>query len=292
MSATAPHISHTRSAESPASAIAEARELRSDGDLEGAIRVLYTVVSEHWEQADALVDLASMLAEAGRLTAAERCFRRAMQLEPKDFRLQMNYAAYLSQTGRLEDAERALTDLVTRLGQARDIARHAESWDEARQLHSCLGVVDTNLAATLMEAGRHDEAEQRACEWLQCDDLWERAQEIVDGCVSARGECHFSTAERYHDNQLASVGMAVYLTGLRWWRDADPWAAVATLEQALAYLPVASIARFAELDRLLDQVSRHCRREGMAGRGSGEMEALDARADSLRTRLRLSGGKR
>lgn len=92
--------------------------------------------------------------ETGRFGEAERAFRRAFALDPRDDRSGYNVAVALERQGRAEDAARFLTEIGTRFGMRGRIMEAIRALRRAVELEPTSSTSHNQLGSALLVAGR------------------------------------------------------------------------------------------------------------------------------------------
>jgi tetratricopeptide (TPR) repeat protein len=153
----------------PDSPLDQALTLRESGDIEGAIALLYSAVSEALTDRGLVITLAKMLAETDQLDKAEHWFRHAHKIAPGDLDVAGAYGTFLAQTGRLAEARLALES-------ARHRARTlTESEPEARGL---LCAIELNLGRVCLELRDFEAARELVRPWLADEQGWDHAHDV------------------------------------------------------------------------------------------------------------------
>lgn len=271
-----------------AECVTEAREAYAAGNVELATRHLYSALAFGLSEAGVLGDLAAMVAELGSEEEAERLFARALaNADPSDLGLRMNYAAFLGQQGRLNEAVGELDRLAQELGDVLALASTV-SEDAVDEIYEQKGIVEVNLARAWLEMGETERAKAIVEEWLLSGRHWEMAQDILDAAISAEGGSHLDSAERYMDERRASVGMVAYLAVHRLQEDGSEQSALEVLEAGVEYLPIEWFLEVDGLFEFVDDMARRARRRRMAAGPGGDPLGLEHRVEAIRRQLRCA----
>lgn len=243
---------------------------------------MYEAAALDLTDGEVLCDLATMLAEAGRMEEARRAFERAVNLAGSDIRVRMNFAAFLGQTGHTAEAEVNLRHLVRELRGAEARAKHRAQEQERRQARFRLGLAELNLARALMDQGRHPEA-RRLCEgWFLCTDHWAAAEELAAECVGAEGIDAVETALAYLRQETASPGMVALLVMHFWEDERSAPRALRALDAGLQCVPPGTLQRMKEVPTALAEIERSLRRRSLQNNDDLEAREWLALAVALR----------
>ena len=246
----------------PADPVQEAIAIRRDGDLVGAIRHLYDALASNLNNSHLYITLATMLAENEEFDRAERIFQRAFAADLDEPLLRLNYATFLAASGRAGAQVAAFRSFGGQIVRELTVVDNAE---EGWSLHALFGqwaAADCNLARLRLSENNADAARDLAEKWLVHPETWQKADEVVVGCIPDGEE--LTTFAELHASQRASPQMVAALVDEA--KQDDLGRALAIAAEASAYLRwnwVAEVDGFeADLREILADAGRAADRSG------------------------------
>lgn len=139
--------------------------LRNAELFAAAIDAARTWAAEEMGSAEVAFLLGNLFTESGALVPGARWLRRAFELAPADPGVRLAWATNLAQSGQPEEAYHLLeAQLAWEQGHER---RKRASWELDGREGRLFAVVQ-NLAMSALEAGRLDDVERIAAEWVEC----------------------------------------------------------------------------------------------------------------------------
>lgn len=228
-----------------------ALQLRRDGDLPGAIRVLYDALAANLADVTVVTTLATMLSESEQFDRADRVFQRAFAAGVQDPALHLNYATFLAHSGRVAEAapmfRRASADVIKRLQHRLTDRDDPDLRAHLRQM----AVADCNLARVRLIQGDLQGTRDLADRWLVFESAWEKASELVSGCLAE--EAIDAEMLKLHTERRASPDMVADLADAARERG-DLFEALAIAAEACGYLAFEWLAALAGFDAVLAAV--------------------------------------
>lgn len=219
-----------------ATPIDRALALRADGDLDGAIGLLYATLADDLTQLSVLSVLASMLAENEQFDRAERLFQRALAAGPPTPPLLHNYATFLSHSGRPKAGIEAFGDaMAAKLTMVRAAVGHFEDDFAERELEE-LGGIECMFARSLLVTESYEAAIAMARRWLTRESTWEQATDIVLSAWEALGRDEMAEMAKLHARSQASPSMVAELGDAAGTGSGDDFDAFAIFLQGASYL--------------------------------------------------------
>ncbi len=246
----------------PADPVQEAIAIRREGDLVGAIRHLYDALASNLNNSHLYITLATMLAENEEFDRAERIFQRAFAADLDEPLLRLNYATFLAASGRAGAQVAAFRSFGGQIVRELTAVDNAEEGWSLHALFSQWAAADCNLARLRLSENNADAARDLAEKWLVHPETWQKADEVVVGCIP-NGE-ELSTFAELHASHRASPQMVAALVDEA--KRDDLGRALAIAAEASAYLRwnwVAEVDGFeADLREILADVGRGADRSG------------------------------
>ena len=192
-----------------------AREAAARGDPDTAIRRL-TALHGINDNPSALSLLAAAYTEKKQLAPAERCYRRALQLDPRDFAARSGLGMLLASTGRLPDATKELQKAARLNPGAEGIwlqlgtvlqkqGRHAEAisaLQNAAALHPGSAQTEFGLGISEMNLRQYDAAIAAFQKATQLDPNSYDAQVWLANAYQAAGRTNEASAAYFRAAQL------------------------------------------------------------------------------------------
>jgi len=214
----------------------KAHQLREEGDLGGAIDIMFELLSRNVQDRAVVRDLASLLAEDDQLDRAERVFQHALKITDQDPALAINYGAFLGQSGRLEESRKWLEQQLAAIAKLLSAAEQEDDTlaDEHRE---GMAICTLNLARTLLEMGEGVQAWGHAEQYLVDPRHWAHADDIVYEAAKQMGEDFHDVCRRFHASRIASPLMVWQIVEAVAVDTHDVVAAARVLIKATNYLP-------------------------------------------------------
>lgn len=210
--------------------------LRNDGDLVGAIDLLYATLADDLSQLSVLSVLASMLAENEQFDRAERLFQRALAAGAPSAMLLHNYATFLSHSGRPKAGIEAFGDAMAAQVTRVRVDLRVDDIDSARRELDALGGIECMFARSLLVAGCEEAAIAMARRWLTSESTWEQATDIVLSAWEALGRDESAEMAALHARSQASPSMVAELGDAAASASGDDFDAFATFARGGWYL--------------------------------------------------------
>jgi tetratricopeptide (TPR) repeat protein len=153
-----------------------------------------------------------MLSETEQFDRADRLFQRALSTPAVPTSVLLNYATFLSHSGRLADAKPHYSNAAARaVGDLQALITASGSSGAAAVAVQQLAIAECNLARTHLALGEVAVAKALAEKWLVMESTWGTAAEIVWDCVEHEGLDMDAEAARYHAACRASPAMVAEL---------------------------------------------------------------------------------
>jgi len=189
-------------------AVTRALSMRREDRIDEAIELLYDTLGDDFGNHEVIGVLASMLSETEQFERADRLFQRALQRGDVPTFVLLNYATFLSHSGRFTEAKphysnaaaHAVSDLqavITTSGASGPAVGALEQ----------LAIAECNLARTHLVLDDIRVAKALAEKWLVMESTWETAVDIVWACAERQGLDVDTEAANYHAARRASPDM-------------------------------------------------------------------------------------
>jgi tetratricopeptide (TPR) repeat protein len=235
-------------------AVTRALSMRREDRIDEAIELLYDTLGDDFGNHEVIGVLASMLSETEQFERADRLFQRALQRGDVPTFVLLNYATFLSHSGRFTEAKphysnaaaHAVSDLqavITTSGASGPAVGALEQ----------LAIAECNLARTHLVLDDIRVAKALAEKWLVMESTWETAVDIVWACAERQGLDVDTEAANYHAARRASPDMVAELVHAAHER-ADPNKPFEALSIAAAGCAYLKFDWTAELEGLAEEL--------------------------------------
>ena len=251
-------------------AVAHALWLREEGRMDDAISFLYDILAKDLTNSEVIGVLATMLSETEQFDRAERLFQRALKEPNPNASVILNYATFLSHSGRHDEAQPRYSDATAHaVGELQKVLSSATTEPPGADALIRLAMAECNQARTHMELGHVEIAKALAEKWLVFQMAWGAAADIVWSCIEIQGLDEVSEMKRYHEARRASPDMVAALFHLAGKEPAPagPINALHMAAEASAYLHFnwpSCVEDFEEELRVMAEPARLMVKEGKA----------------------------
>ena len=192
--------------------VERALELHARGQVHEAIDLLSEALGSDFKNSKTFGTLIRLLLEAEMIDRAEALFARALAAPEVPAHVSLNYATFLSATGRPADAEPHYSAAMARsVGDLQRLVSTSDLPAAARRAIDQMALAECNLARTYHENGKLQRARLLAEKWLTWESRWQEASHTVVACIDALGLDALAEFAAYHAAGRAAPDMVASL---------------------------------------------------------------------------------